>query len=1191
MTSVRREGPAETVPSQDDSNDDDFAMERSLRRRKQPKRKLPPPSAASTSMEKRRKGAPPHGAPSRGSKSTSEERNQESVSSTSSICSQSDGSRGNSNAIVESQSMAVKEDSSKRQELSEFLSRFRRRRQPPSTSTSSSPKGRGENHVKELKRVVTNAPRRKKKVAMNRSEYILSRRTDEERQVLLTTKVATLFSENAWDSSSVVEPDVPVYEMNPSKFSTQTLKVWRSSRFLYHDGKTPLESFSVPGLLPDERQSVMAGAASPSVPTCSRSSLVDVPGRDPTQEASWKSQSGGDMRTASSNASMELTPGISSLDTQGRLSLFIRMCDESQEEPPSSTGKAPSTPVSSATRPRVAAAECPPSTSGELSPERNEQQSTRRSEEESPTRSEQHDQHPARSVDVSTRSEESQINGEEQSSTGNEQPPTRSDQDSARSEQPQFQNDLWDCSTDENEPVKNAKNVYDKSTNEEGSGKTQGNPDVDDDMEDLFERSTDEEEVRDSPRKNSRPVTAADVEIIEIGSSTDDGRTPVPSDDVVEVSAPAPVAEEDDDELLFDEEPVEAVRCEVASISPGGSGRNAGVINAGPALEVIDHLLTPSSTSKRKLSSEEAKKQILSLFSANGGSEKEQRISDGNSSSSSVELVFQSPKKSADKEIRRLPPPSWRPQIVTPTCSGIRNIGLLESEKSGQLGMSRLVSRKVERELMKLGRRFHLSDLVSQVSSLSPTRRLPMRSRDCSASALVGRRDSEESDVEQRVAQELSPSRDLRQERQNEEQDSDSGIAFSQPLALRSDGIRSCGSPNASTSRWKRTKSVGSFAHAGHEDLQQSNRLEFTPSTTPATVTTLSSQERPDLVPPKSPCNSTPSTIPGPVESVVMSSTSPELHPSPEVATTPGPSQMDRHSPSPRETPALEPIETPVTVCSSNSLVPTPRETHPPHVWAVVAVKDAELSRFGMRALPRKHAVRILDHIFESTHPVVSKATEKDGNEATKVADPMRMSSSEKQNIGENPTGVDNENGLEKEPASETEEENLDSSLNSLPDPDAGLNQEVEGISSQSTSSQQESKRKTEDEQKMIIRQYIRGNSNLRRSILLYEPIWFESLLEELKGSGVGKEVLKQFLNDQCITFRTTAWHAKGTTTKGRRGKEKRGGRQKKALSQIPEGAPAEGASSSKRSNKKTAAGPRKKKTKETATGGASTQP
>ena len=66
---------------------------------------------------------------------------------------------------------------------------------------------------------------------------------------------------------------------------------------------------------------------------------------------------------------------------------------------------------------------------------------------------------------------------------------------------------------------------------------------------------------------------------------------------------------------------------------------------------------------------------------------------------------------------------------------------------------------------------------------------------------------------------------------------------------------------------------------------------------------------------------------------------------------------------------------------------------------------------------------------------------------------------------------------------------------------------------------------------------FIQGNANLHRQVLLYEPLWLEDLFQQFKlafedNAKVKLNHVQDALDTQCITFRTRARHEKNMKRK-----------------------------------------------------------
>lgn len=155
-----------------------------------------------------------------------------------------------------------------------------------------------------------------------------------------------------------------------------------------------------------------------------------------------------------------------------------------------------------------------------------------------------------------------------------------------------------------------------------------------------------------------------------------------------------------------------------------------------------------------------------------------------------------------------------------------------------------------------------------------------------------------------------------------------------------------------------------------------------------------------------------------------------------------------------------------------------------------------ELYKFGLKAIPRRKAVQILTHIYEETHPPIEDEDERE-NEGESEIDAAALGGSASQ-------------------------ESIESSKSDLPEESIFLSlEEREGPS------QSQALAADEDIDKIVL-DYIKANDELHKQVLLFEPIWLESFLEDLKRSRPELKRLKlnqltDIFDVQCITFRTAA--------------------------------------------------------------------
>ncbi|TRY63694.1 hypothetical protein TCAL_00397 [Tigriopus californicus] len=158
-----------------------------------------------------------------------------------------------------------------------------------------------------------------------------------------------------------------------------------------------------------------------------------------------------------------------------------------------------------------------------------------------------------------------------------------------------------------------------------------------------------------------------------------------------------------------------------------------------------------------------------------------------------------------------------------------------------------------------------------------------------------------------------------------------------------------------------------------------------------------------------------------------------------------------------------------------------------------------ELYKFGLKAIPRRKAVQILTHIYEETHPLVEDVRSVDDTE-----------------------GGDGEKEIEPIGEGSASQESIESSKSDLPEESIFLSLEERDGPGQSQVLAPD-----EDIDKIVLN-YIKANDELHKQVLLFEPIWLESFLEDLKRSRPELKRLKlnqltDIFDVQCITFRTAA--------------------------------------------------------------------
>nr|XP_045626100.1 uncharacterized protein LOC123775188 isoform X1 [Procambarus clarkii]XP_045626101.1 uncharacterized protein LOC123775188 isoform X1 [Procambarus clarkii]XP_045626102.1 uncharacterized protein LOC123775188 isoform X1 [Procambarus clarkii] len=209
-----------------------------------------------------------------------------------------------------------------------------------------------------------------------------------------------------------------------------------------------------------------------------------------------------------------------------------------------------------------------------------------------------------------------------------------------------------------------------------------------------------------------------------------------------------------------------------------------------------------------------------------------------------------------------------------------------------------------------------------------------------------------------------------------------------------------------------------------------------------------------------------------------------------------------------------------------------------------------ELAKYGLRALARRKAVVLLDHVYEQTHPLVTDSeaessfceTPKGKTFAIDNSN-IKATTTEHENVKKNKHLANAAKGKEvtkKIPAKRKKEKVLSAS-------DVEVSDEEE--SSQCNSSQMSGTSCSTDDSKYDcieeselfgisddditptqqadigskVVQFISSDHELHSKVLLYEPIFVEELQASLKANGIKCSVknLLDVLDDQCITFRT----------------------------------------------------------------------
>ncbi|NXC17063.1 SLX4 endonuclease, partial [Corythaeola cristata] len=207
---------------------------------------------------------------------------------------------------------------------------------------------------------------------------------------------------------------------------------------------------------------------------------------------------------------------------------------------------------------------------------------------------------------------------------------------------------------------------------------------------------------------------------------------------------------------------------------------------------------------------------------------------------------------------------------------------------------------------------------------------------------------------------------------------------------------------------------------------------------------------------------------------------------------------------------------TPVTPMPAYSIMETPQ-------------LKKELSRFGVRALPKRQMVLKLKEIFQYTHQDVDSDFEDEipSSQPPLQKSPAKHSRQSKADptAGRSPLAADGE-----EPVLSASQESAVSSVDGSDISFGSQSSFVNGFEACAFASEEEeeelpaSQAAAREEDKMeAVRCYIRSNTALYNKILFYEPIELAALHIELKQNGIkiSKAKLLDFLDAHCITFTT----------------------------------------------------------------------
>ncbi|NXW48805.1 SLX4 endonuclease, partial [Nyctiprogne leucopyga] len=211
---------------------------------------------------------------------------------------------------------------------------------------------------------------------------------------------------------------------------------------------------------------------------------------------------------------------------------------------------------------------------------------------------------------------------------------------------------------------------------------------------------------------------------------------------------------------------------------------------------------------------------------------------------------------------------------------------------------------------------------------------------------------------------------------------------------------------------------------------------------------------------------------------------------------------------------------TPMTPMPAYSLMETPQ-------------LKKELSRFGVRALPKRQMVLKLKEIFQYTHQDVDSDFE-DQIPSSQPPSQKFPAKRSRQSKADRTAEIWSLAADGKEPMLSASQESaislVDGSNISFGSQSSRAGSFVNGFEACAFASEEEeeelpaSQAAAQEEEKLeAVRCYIRSNTALYHKILFYEPIELAELHTELKQNGIkiSKAKLLDFLDAQCITFTT----------------------------------------------------------------------
>jgi len=236
--------------------------------------------------------------------------------------------------------------------------------------------------------------------------------------------------------------------------------------------------------------------------------------------------------------------------------------------------------------------------------------------------------------------------------------------------------------------------------------------------------------------------------------------------------------------------------------------------------------------------------------------------------------------------------------------------------------------------------------------------------------------------------------------------------------------------------------------------------------------------------------------------------------------------EKENSDPSPLRKSVSSPLPRPPQPQSASAAV-TPL---PDYQTMMTPQLKAQLRRFGLKAVPRRKACLLLNHIYEQTHPLVP---------GTPLARHRGKPVPEPRTQGE---GIEDESDSD---LSQDSTSSQDRQFTDMPEESMMYEQEEE---EEYTPSQVSSGATLHSQ----LSSFLASRPSLHASILQYQPLWLGELAQDVKEAGIKCKVaqLQDWLDIQCITFRTESSRNRNKVNKEQDGE---GGKQKGRKKKIKE--------------------------------------